>query len=507
MNILKKLAGQTAIYGIPSIVGRLINFLLIFLFTQYFKPEIFAAHTEFYAYAAFFLVLLPHGMETAFFNFLRRGKNKNDVFTTSLVSVLIVGVLFLVLCVIFRQDVADFMKYPEHPEYVTYFAFILFFDSVAMIPFALLRHEEKAKAFAFVRSIGIAVNIILTVLFIVYFPVWFNDSKNLFYNPTIGIGYVFLANLISSFLVLAMLLPGMFKSFGKFDSELWKDMMIYAWPLIFVGLAGIVNETFDRAAMDKLLSGPHVKYEIGVYGAFYKLSIIITIFIQAFRYAAEPFFFERSKAKDAKIVYATVMNYFIAVCLFIGLLTVLYLDIIAPLAIRQQSYFDHPHGLQIVPILILANVFLGMVYNLSIWYKVEERTNLGALISVGGAISTIVLLVVFVPKYGFIAAAYTTMFVYGGMAIASYLLGQRYYKVPYNVTKIVILFVSAILLYLVDKQYLNIGSADYILADETAFWYSMDSSLGYTLIQIIKGLIVICYSGIIYMVVIRLKKT
>ncbi len=507
MSILKKLAGQTAIYGIPSIVGRLINFLLVFLFTQYFSPEIFAAHTEFYAYAAFFLVLLPHGMETAFFNFLRRDKELTTVFTTAFYSITVAAILFISLAITFKQSIADFMNYGEHPEYVVYFAFILGFDALAMLPFAKLRHQGKAKKFALIRSLGILINIVLTVLFIVFFPQWFGSTVSWYYSPTIGIAYVFIANLISSLLMLLLLVPTSLSSLGKFDKELWRQMMKYSWPLIFVGLAGIVNETFDRAALDKLLVSENVKFEIGVYGAFYKLSIIITIFIQAFRYAAEPFFFERAKNTDAKEVYAQVMNYFVAVCLLIALATIVYLDQIAPFAIRQQAYFNHPDALKIVPILLLANVFLGIIYNLSIWYKVEEKTNLGAAISIGGASLTIVLLIVFVPIYGFLAAAYTTLLVYMAMAIANYLIGRKHYPVPYNLYKLSYLFAIALALYFVDFYFLRADGSAYILAEQNSFWNTVNSGFAYQLIAILKSLIVVSYTLFAYMVVIRSKKT
>lgn len=493
MSFVRKLAGQTAIYGIPSIVGRLINFLLVFLFTQYFVPEIFAAHTEFYAYAAFFLVLIPHGMETAFFNFMRRDEQLAKVFTTSIISVAVISLLFLLVIALNASEIALFMGYPDHPEYVNWFAVILFFDVMAMIPFALLRHLQKAKTFALIRSIGIALNIALNLLFIVFFPRWFS-GPSLFYEPSIGIGYVFIANLISSGVMFLMLVPQSFRHIGAFDLNLWKGMMKYAWPLVFVGLAGIVNETFDRVVMDKLLPDASRKFDIGVYGAFYKLSIIVTIFIQAFRYAAEPFFFERAKNEDAKSVYATVMTYFIAVCLFISLGTLLFLDVIAPLAIRQQAYFDHPDGMTIVPILLMANVFLGAVYNLSIWYKVKERTDLGAWISIGGALITIALLILFVPVYGFIAAAYTTLIVYGLMAVASFWIGSKYYPVPYELGKIFLMFLGASIIYLVDKQLFNTG-----IEPHSIFELSLRSIM-------MKLGMILAYMLLLYRVVIGRKK-
>lgn len=429
-------------------------------------------------------------METAFFNFLRKGEDLTKVFTTGLASVVFAGLIFLLLCFGFAQSVANFMEYPDNPEYVQWFAFILFADVLAMLPFAKLRHLSKAKQFATIRSLNIFLNVGLNVLFIVYFPRWFNAGETWIYDPTIGIGYVFMANLIASVLTLLLLTPTTIRSLGSFDAVLWKQMIKYSWPLVFVGLAGIVNETFDRAVMGKLLTGDNVKFEIGVYGAFYKLSIIVTLFIQAFRYAAEPFFFERSKGQDAKKVYADVMNYFVAVCMFISLGTLVFLDVIAPLAIRQQAFFDHPDALKIVPILLLANTFLGMIYNLSIWYKVEEKTSLGAAISIGGAILTIVLLLSFIPRYGFIAAAYTTLIVYFFMTVASYLIGKKYYPVPYELNKIGLLMISALTMYIADYQWLE----------------SIYANMSNTGIYSLKTLFVMSYSVIVYLVVIRGKK-
>ncbi len=494
MSIIKKLAGQTAIYGIPSIVGRLINFLLVFLFTEYFSPEIFAAHTEFYAYAAFFLVILPHGMETAYFNFMRKDGDHKSVFTTAFLSVCIASVIFLVLAILFSQGIANFMNYPERAEYVRWFALILAFDAISSLPFAQLRQLEKAKMFAAIRSSGIILNVGLNVLFIVFFPRWFAENEVWFYREDIGIGYVFIANLIASAAMMIMLIPHSIRSLGIFDRELWKSMLRYAAPLILVGLAGIVNETFDRAAMDKLLSTENPKFDIGVYGAFYKLSIIITIFIQAFRYAAEPFFFDRSKDLDAKLVYARVMNYFIWVCLFIALATMLFFDLIAPLAIRQDAYFEHADGIAIVPILLLANVFLGALYNLSIWYKVEEKTRIGAWISIAGAITTIVLLVTLLPNYGIIAAAWTTLFVYAGMAVLSYLYGQKHYPVPYDILKIGLMFLAAFCLFYTDQLLFGSYSVQLVEAVHDFKYFGL------------KTLTLVGFMAVAYSVVIGFKK-
>ena len=457
MSIIKKLAGETAIYGIPSIVGRLLNFLLIFLYTN-FHASVFAAHTEFYAYASFFLVILPIGMETSFFNFLRKGNDLKTTFSTAFATLLGSALLFCVAGILFRQLIADFMNYPTHTDYVVWFILIIFCDVLTMIPFALLRHQRKAKKFALIRSIGIFINISLNVLYFLVFPKMGIEYIPFLYDVEVGIGYAFLINLVSSAAMVLMLIPDVISHWKSIDKKLWKSMIRYGLPLVLVGMAGIVNETFDRVVLDKLLVSDNPKFEIGVYGAFYKLSIIITIFIQAFRYAAEPFFFERAKEKDAPEVYALVMKYFVWVCLSAGLLTLFFIKEIASFAVKDDSYYTHPDGIKIVAPLILANIFLGIIYNLSIWYKVKEKNNLGAVISVIGAIITIVGLVVFVPKFGFIAAAYTTLATYFIMMIMSYLVGQRHFPIPYQISNLFILFFIAFACYWLNNQYL-IGSS------------------------------------------------
>lgn len=450
MSILKKLASETALYGLPSIVGRLLNFLLIFLYTGVFSPSTFAAHTEFYAYAAVLMVIIPHGMETAFFNFARKSAETKAVFGTSFLSILLFSSLVLVFGLLFNQNIANFMGYPQHPEYVIYFLFILYFDALTVIPFSALRWEKSAAKFAFLKSLGIAINILLNLLFLLYFPKIFGQASNLIYKPDMGMAYVFLANLLSAGIVCFILLPRALRELRYFDSSLWKSMFIYAAPLILVGLAGIINETFDRAIMHKWLISNNIKEDIGIYGAFYKLSIIITIFIQAFRYAAEPFFFERAKDKDSKEMYAEVMHYFILVCGIIFLATSFFLEPLAQFAIRKVAYFNNPSGIKMVPILLLANIFLGINYNLSIWYKLKEKNHIGAIIAVMGALFTILLLYFLLPKYGIIGGAYTTLIVYALMMVMSYIWGQKHYRVPYNLIKIIGMFVLMGSLYFVD---------------------------------------------------------
>ena len=454
MSIIRKLASDTAIYGIPSIVGRFINFILIFFFAAYFTPALLAPQVEFYAYAAFFFVVLPHGMETAFFNFSRDKESYKDVFATAISSVGILALIFTFIMAISRQDIADFVGYSNHVSYVIWFILILAIDTFKSIPYALLRYLGKSKKFAWIKSVGILVNVGLNIFFVVFYPEISGVSRS--------IEYVFIANLIASFVEFILLFSDTWLHFGKPNFSLWKRMISYSWPLIVLGFAGMINETFDRISMNKLLPEATAKYEIGVYGTFYRLSMVMTIFIQAFRYAAEPLFFDQADKKDAKQSYVSIMNWFVFACGFIFLATALFKSEIAHVLIKKPEYFNHPDALIIVPILLLANLFLGIFFNLSIWYKINNKTLLGALISLFGAIITVVLLLVYVPEYGFKAAAYTTLISYFLMSVVSYFVGQYYYPVSYNIGRISVVLITAIGMYLA-SEYLMKGMGQTVL--------------------------------------------
>ncbi len=439
MSILKKLASDTAIYGIPSIVGRSINFILVFFFAAYFTPSLLAPQIEFYAYAAFFFVVLPHGMETAFFNFSRIEKEYKDVFATAMSSLLIVLAFFIGLMLLNTQSVGRFVGYPNNLDYVVLFTVILAIDVLKSIPYALLRYLNKAKKFAFIKSTGIVLNVVFNIFFVVYYPDIMGVDRNII--------YVFIANLIASAIEFLLLTTDIFKHFGKPNMELWKKMFAYSWPLIILGFAGMVNETFDRLAMRKLLPESEASYQIGVYGTFYKLSMLMTLFIQAFRYAVEPFFFAQANKSDAKKSYIQIMDWFVFACGAIFLFTSSFKGEIARALIANEEFHQHPDALTIVPILLLANMFIGIFFNLSIWYKLNNQTKLGAGISLIGAAITITLLVIYVPIYGFLAAAITTLIAYFVMAILSYFLGQKFYPVAYHTWHIIGMIMLAIGLY------------------------------------------------------------
>lgn len=448
MNPLKRLASQTVIYGLSSIVGRFLNYLLVPLHTYAFATYEYGVVSEFLSYAGFLGTLLVFGFETGFFRFSQDKENKEAVYSTSLNFILGTNALFVLLIALFIDPISEFLHYPNHHEYFYWFALILAFDSIAAIPFARLRQENRPVKFAAIKLIEIGILVVFNLFFIMLCkPAHEADPTSFFgrlYNPEIGVGYIFIINLFASFMKLVMLSPQLKGIWGGVDKVLLKKMLAYCIPMVIIGFAGIINEMLDRVILKFFLPyDMKTNMEmLGVYGACYKLSILMTLFIQAFRYAAEPFFFAQAKEKNSTKVYADVMKYFVIVCITIFLLVTLYLDLF--------KLFIGPKfrvGLPIVPILLLANLFLGVYVNLSIWYKLTDRTLWGSYVSMGGAVVTVVINVLFIPKFGYMASAWATLICYAGMALVSYLLGQKYYPVEYSVSSFVKYFGLALLLY------------------------------------------------------------
>lgn len=447
-NEVKKLAGQTAIYGGTTVLSRLLNYLLVPLHTYLFSNAAdYGVVGELYAWTSLFIVILTYGMETAFFRFSQDEGVKDRVYSTVVGSLFVTSTLFIVLCSIFAQPIADWLRYPTHPEYVRWFAVIIGVDALTSIFFAHLRFLNKALRFAAVKITNILVNVILNLFFLLLCP-WLltknPDSAfvNAIYNPEIGVGYIFIANLVASVVTLLMLFPGILKQKFVFDWQLWKKMFRYAFPLLIFGLAGIVNETMDRVLIKRLSLAAEPQASVGIYSACYKISILMTIVIQAFKYAAEPFFFRKAKDKDAKETYAEVMTLFVLVCSVIFTGIMLYMDIV--------QYFvgeTYRVGLPIVPILLMANLFLGIFYNLSIWYKLTGQTKFGAYIAIFGAVITLVLNWLLIPRFDYMGAAWTTFACYLSMMVVSYLLGQKYYHVDYDLKRILFYLFFAVAVY------------------------------------------------------------
>lgn len=437
MNPFKKLAGQTAIYGLPTIVGRLLNYLLVPLYTRVFIPAEYGVVTEIYAYVSFLFVILTYGMETAFFRFASSHENKASVLSTSVTSLGFTSLLFLIAVVLFDNPIASAMGYSDNPEYIRWFAIILAADAFSSIPSAYLRLKNRAFRFALVKVINIVVNIAFNLIFIILIPYLLSTRPDAgyiplikaIYNPDIGVGYIFISNLIASLVTVIMLLPSLTGISIKPDTQLLKQMLRYSWPLLIFGLAGIINETFDRIILKHMLPGDvDAMAQLGIYGACYKISILMTLFIQTYRYAAEPFFFDHSSDKNAKTTYARLMHYFIIVCLFIFLAIMLNLK-----TVLLFVGSEYRQGAPVIPILLIANLFLGVFYNLSVWFKLTDRTKTGAMISVAGAVITLVLNFALIPFMGYMGAAWATFVCYGFMMIMSWYLGQKFYPVNYKI--------------------------------------------------------------------------
>lgn len=442
-NPIKSLVGQTAIYGLPTIVGRLLNYFLVPLYTYFLPAAEYGKVSELYAVVAFLIVVLTFGMETAFFKYFNDKEDKEGVFQNSFLTVLGINAIFLLLLLMFNQNVANAMLYPEHNEWIVLLGIIVAIDAISAMPMAKLRSERKAIKFSTIHFTAIAVNIALNLVFLYFFL----DKE----RPEEGVLFILIANLLSS-----LIKPiGTYKDFLaiklKYNAELAREMFKYSFPLVIAGFAGIVNETLDRVMLKHLLytkgglSLRDSETQLGIYAACYKLAMIVSIFLQAYRYAAEPFFFSQAKNKDKNKLYTKIMNYFVAAVCLVFLGVSMNIDIFKHF-IRSEEYWV---GLDVVPILLIANVFLGIYFNQSIWYKLSGQTKFGAYIAIGGATLTILINVLFIPVYGYWASAWATLIVYGAQMVASYLLGQRYYPIPYNLKKFVLYLGLALLLYLV----------------------------------------------------------
>jgi len=437
VGIIKKLASQTAIYGISSMLGRFINFLLVIPHTQNLKTVgAFGDITAIFAFMAFFNIILSYGMDTAYFNFIRKGHDGKQVYAISQKSIIASTVFFTAFVLLFGERSSEIMGFPGNLEYVYCCLIFLVFDTLSVMPFSRLRYEEKPLKFALIKMANIGVNVLLNL--------WFLTSTPEFLSGYSQVTLILLANAAASITSFMLLAPLAFRINVNFDHKLLKQMLQYAWPLIFVGLAGIVNETLDRNLLKRLLPSAEGSYQNGIYGAFYKLTMVMTMFVQAFRFAAVPFFFKQKESVETRQVYANVMYWFIGVCSFIFLSSMLFIDELARLFIKNAAYFEDKDGLYVVPILLMANLFLGVYYNLSVWYQLSNKTKTGALVAASGAIITIVSNLVFIPAYGFVACAWITLIVYFIMCVAAYLLGHYYYKVPYYLDKYSILILSSL---------------------------------------------------------------
>lgn len=451
MSGIKKLAGQTLWYGAPRIVARFLNFGISLLGFRLFDPNASYAFTQIYAMVPFLNILFTYGLETSYFRFAQT-HDRQKLYNTLNISILVSTIAFTLLLFVFQSPLTAFIEMNDHPEFVTWMIGIVFFDTLYTLPMGKLRLEERPRKYAFINVFAILLNIGL-VLFFYYIakPAYENDPGSLLgkmYDPSVGVGYFILANMIASGVTL-LLLYKEFAAFSfRFDKGLWKEVMKYSYPLIIVGLGGMVNEMLSRLVYQKVLDldKEQEQFELGVFGACYKLAVLITIFIQVFKLAAEPFFFNQSKNENAPKTYARVMKFFVIACCFMFLAVGLFLEVWKWLIASKHP--EYAQGIHIVPILAMGSVFLGIYYNLTVWYKLTNRNMYGAWITLAGAALTIVLNMLLIPRFHYTGAAWATFICYLFMMWISYVLGQKYYPVPYAKKKLIAYIVVVTLIYL-----------------------------------------------------------
>ncbi|HEY0678516.1 MAG TPA: polysaccharide biosynthesis C-terminal domain-containing protein [Chitinophagaceae bacterium] len=448
---IKKLAGQTLWYGVPKIVSRFLNYGLTLLGFQLFNAVENSNLVQVYAIIPFLNIVFTYGLETSYFRFAQT-VDRDKLYNTLTFSIITTTIFFTIILLLMQGPVTDFLELSDNPEYVTWMIGILFFDTLAVLPLAKLRLEERPRKYAFVNVATIMLNIVLVIFFLFIARNKYYENPNsvwvMIYQPDVGIGYFLIANLIASAVSLLFL----YKEFSAFkwlfDKKLWKEVLHYSYPLIIVGFGGMINEMVSRLVYRKVLDLDAIteKRELGIFGANYKLAVLITIFIQIFRLAAEPFFFNQSTQENAQKTYARVMKFFVIACCFMFLVVSLFLDFWKLLiAARFKEYGE---GIHIVPILAMGSVFLGIYYNLSVWYKLTNKNMYGAYITIAGAIITILLNMWWIPEFRYTGAAWATFSCYAFMMVASYLQGQKYYPIPYAWKKLLAYLVIVTLVYL-----------------------------------------------------------
>ncbi len=476
MSGIKKLAGQTLWYGIPTIASRFLGYLMNLSLPLIFaQPAKTADLTQVYAIIPFLNVLFTYGLETAYFRF-SQDHDQKKLYNTLSVSLIASTILFTALLFIFKDTLANWANLDNHVEYINWMACIIFFDAVSTLAFARLRQENRPKKYAFARIAGIVLNILVVVIFMAIIPKYVVNHPNsflgTFYNSKIGIGYYLIGNLCGSILTFLILRKEFSQIRIEFDGALWRKVMHYSYPLVIVGMGGIVNDMLSRLIYQHVVDLPEqqAKDELGIFANIIRLSILITIAIQAFRMAAEPFFFNRSKEGNAPKTYARVMKFFILVCCFLFLGISLYIDVVKWffLSINRSKWTE---GLYVVPLFALGNIFLGIYYNLSIWYKLTNKNMMGAIITLSGAAITILLNILLIPRLHYLGAAISTFSCYLFMMVTSYVLGQKYYPIPYAKKKLIAYITLSVLLYAIhrglvfiwDNRWFNLAMATLLL--------------------------------------------
>ena len=462
MSGIKKLAGQTLWYGLPTIASRFLGYLMNMALPFFIAmPEKTADLVQVYTIIPFLNVLYAYGLETAYFRFSQT-HDKQKLYNTLSLSLFYSSIFFTVILLLCKNSLIHATDLNNHPDYILWMAAIIAIDNLNTLPFAKLRQENRPKRYAFARVAGIVLNVFVVILFLGIIPKILQANPDNFlrlvYNKDFGLGYYLLGNLCGSLFTLVVLSKEIKQIKIRFDFKLWKEVMQYSAPLIIVGLGGMVNDVLSRLIYRHVVDLPQQQadHELGIFANIFRIALLITIMIQAFRMAAEPFFFNKSKDENAQKTYARVMKFFVIACCFMFLFIGLFLDAFRWIFIS----FANPRwaeGMEVVPLLALGNIFLGIYYNLSVWYKLTNKNTYGAVITILGAVITIVLNIVLIPRLHYTGAAIATFSCYLFMMLSSYLLGQKYYPVPYPVKKLVAYLTMVVLIY-----FLHLGLVNYV---------------------------------------------
>ena len=448
-STLTSLIKDTAVYGLSSMFGRFLNWLLTFVYVRVLLPEEFGQMTNLYAWTAILMILLTYGMETAFFRFANKHEQPADVYTTTLWSLGISSLLFVLLGWMFLDPLAEALHVAEHKDLLSCLLIIVASDAFMAIPLGYLRYEQRPWWFMTVRMSFVFSTIILT-LFTFYGVPALSE-----YVPLLSelqprahaLQYIFGINLVSNGLQFLLLLPTLRKATGHFDASLLREMLRYALPMLLLGLAGNFNNQADKILFPLLFDDPHyANGQLGIYGACYKLAVVMVLFTQAFRYAYDPFIFaEKKKGEEAaRRAYSSSMTYYVLFTLFIFLAVMSYIDVLKLLI--APAYYP---GLTVVPWIMAGQLMFGVYFNLSLWYKVTDRTHWGAILSIVGCALTVLLIVLLAPRYGFMACAWASVVANGGVMLISYILGQRYYPVSYDLPRLALYTLLTVVLYAV----------------------------------------------------------
>jgi O-antigen/teichoic acid export membrane protein len=450
---IKKLAGQTLWYGVPTIFTRFLSYGLSLVALRY-EAKVTGDLTLVYAIIPFLNILFTYGLETSYFRFVNT-HDKQQVYNTLSVSIVVSTLVFTALLFLCKKNIVTYFHLEQTPKFVTWMIWILFFDTLAVLPFCKLRNENRPKKFAAIKVLNIVINCFYVLFFVIFLESVYGKNPDSFlakyYNPNLKVGYFILGNLIASIATLVLLYKELLSIKWNFNKKLWNSVMQYSYPLIIVGFGGMVNELLSRVMFDKVsgLDVQEAKRQVGIMGANFKLAMLVTIFIQIFRMAAEPFFFKKAADADAKKTYARVMKFFVIACCFMFLTVALFLDAWKYLiAYKNKEYAE---GIYIVPILALSYVCLGIYYNLSVWFKLTNRNMQGAYITLAGVAITLLFNFLLIPMFGYFGAAWTELICYGSMMVISYLLGQKHYKIPYAWRKLLAYIVITILMFLLHE--------------------------------------------------------